>query len=176
MNKLDLILTDSLIFSTKEYPNPEKYEERVTIKAIVENKEGKIAFVTNPVHGFYILPGGGAESDNLTEEVKRECDEEINWEVAEVAEVVSIEEFRNREAKHYMTYCYSAKSTKELPSDTRTEDEKENGLEVVWLEKDEAIKKLLSQTESLKRGEIEFYNTGFNILRDYMFLKKYLDN
>ena len=174
MNKLDLILTDELVFPNNDYQKPDSYQERVTVKAIVENIEGKIAFVTNSVHGFYILPGGGAESDDLINEVIRECDEEINWEVGDIKDIASIEEFRNRDSKHYLTYCFSAKTIKELPEDTRTDDEKENGLEVVWIEKEEASKKLLSQVESLNKGEVEFYNTGFNILRDYMFFEEYV--
>jgi len=43
---------------------------------------------------------------------------------------------------------------------------------VVWVSMDEAIKTLKKETEQLKRGEVKFYNTGFNILRDYLFLCK----
>ena len=175
MNKLNLILTDELIFPAKNYPKPKKYQDRKTVKAIVENDKGEIAFVTNPIHKFYLLPGGGAESNDLVKEIKRECDEEINWEVDDVQEVTSIEEYRNKNAKHYTTYCFSSKPIKELPKDTRTNDEKHNKLEVRWINKKEALIKLLSQAESLKKEKVEFYNTGFNILRDYMFLQKYLE-
>ena len=31
---------------------------------------------------------------------------------------------------------------------------------------------LKKETRQLKKGEVSFYNTGFNILRDYLFLKE----
>ncbi len=174
MNKLDLILTDKLVFPVKNYLKPEKYEERKTVKAIVENNRGEIAFVTNPIHNFHLLPGGGAESNDLIKEIKRECAEEINWEIDDIKEIISIEEYKNRDAKHYTTYCFSARPKKKFAEDTRTEPEKKNRLEVKWINKKEALTKLSSQVKSLENGEVEFYNTGFNIFRDYLFLQKYL--
>ena len=175
MNKLDLIITDKLVFANEEYNIPKEYQDRITVKAIVENSEGKVAFITNPVHGFFLLPGGGAESDDLITEIKRECDEEINWEVDNLEDVASVEEFRNRDGKHYTTYCFKAKAIRELPEDTRTKEEKENGLEVVWLGKKDALDKLKSQKSLLEEGKIDFYNTGFNVLRDYLFFSEYLN-
>lgn len=176
MIKLDIILTDKLVFPEGGYPEPKEYRERKTVKAVVENGLEEIAFVTNPIHGFYLLPGGGAESGDLIEEIKRECDEEINWEIGEVKEVAIIEEYRNRKGLYSETCCFSAKTIKELPEDTRTEEERDTQLEVRWLNKKEALAKLLSQVETLKNGEVKFYNTGFDILRDYLFLQKYLED
>lgn len=174
MKKIDFKITDAMVFPNHDYKKPEKYQYRVTVKAIVENDNGDIALITNPVHGLFLLPGGGAESDDLVAEIKRECDEEINWEVDNIEDVASVEEFRNRDGKHYTTYCFSAKAVRELPEDTRTSEEKENGLEVVWLSKESALDKLRYQKEILEKGDIVFYNTGFNVLRDYIFLTEYL--
>ncbi len=61
-------ITDEDIFESPEFEKPEVFEKRTTVKAVVVNNEGKFGFVTNPAHGFYLLAGGGAESDDLKKE------------------------------------------------------------------------------------------------------------
>ena len=117
-----------------------------------------------------MLPGGGAESNDLEKEVEREALEEINYFVKIIKEVGKIEEFRNRNAKHYITTCFLAKTIKENEEDLRTEEEKKNGLIVQWFSYNEALKILSDQVEKVKNGEVEFYNTAFNIIRDNYFL------
>jgi len=167
-------ITDENIFENPEFEKPDIFEKRTTVKAVVINDEGKFGFVTNPVHGFYLLAGGGAESDDLEKEIGRECDEEINFEVEVLEEIGRVHEYRNRNAKEYETVCFAVKTIKELPEDTRTEDEKKNGLQVVWFDKNEAISVLKEQIEEVKKGEVRFYNTAFNIVRDNLFFNKYL--
>lgn len=173
MNYLKTIRDDD-IFDNPEFEKPDVFEKRITVKAVAINDDGKFGFMTNPVHGFYLLAGGGAESDDLEKEVRRECDEEINFEVEVLEEIGKVHEFRNRNAKEYETVCFAVKMIKELPEDTRTESEKKNGLSVVWLGKDEAIDILARQVEKVKKGEVGFYNTAFNIVRDGLFFNKYL--
>jgi len=173
MNYLKTI-TDDDIFENPEFEKPDIFGKRPTVKAVVVNDEGKFGFVTNPVHGFYLLAGGGAESDDLEKEIERECDEEINFEVEVLEEIGRIHEFRNRNAEESETVCFAVKTIKESPEDARTEDEKENGLSVVWLDKDKAIDVLTKQVEKVKNGEVGFYNTAFNIVRDDLFFNKYV--
>lgn len=163
-------LKDSDIFKNPEHPIPDKFEDRKTVKIIIENEKGEIALVTNPIHQLFLLPGGGAETDDLKEESKREALEESNCEVEIVKEVAAIEEFRNRNAKHYYTTCFLAKFIRESSEDLRTDEEKENGLETKWFSKDEALKIMKAQVEKVEKGEIYFYNTAFNVVRDYWFV------
>ncbi len=167
-------LKDEDIFKNPEFETPESFEKRITVKAIVQNDEGKFGFITNPVHNFFLLAGGGAESNDLEKEVTRECDEEINFEVEVIKEIGRIHEFRNRSKKEYETVCFLVKTLKATIEDTRTEDEKKNELNVVWFEKDEILKILENQEEKVKNGEVEFYNTAFNIIRDKAFFEEYL--
>ncbi len=167
-------ITDEDIFENPKFEKPDVFEKRTTVKAVVINDEGKFGFVTTFVNGFYLLAGGGAEGGNLEEEIKRECDEEINFEIEVLREVGRIHEYRNRNAKEYETVCFIARTMKELPEDTRTEDEKKKDLHVVWIGKNEAINILKEQVEKVKRGEVEFYNTAFNIVRDELFFNEYL--
>ena len=170
------VLQSSDIFPKSDIKKPEKYTERQTVKAIVLNKKGEVALVTNPIHNLYLFPGGGAESNNLESEIIRECLEEINQEVKITGIVGKTKEFRDRDAQKYITTCFVAKAIKQVKKDTRTKDEIENGLKVVWMSKKELKNIFEIQDKKVRAGEINFYNTAFNIVRDFEFLKEYLNN
>lgn len=171
---MDYLVTlhDKDAFPQSVYSAPDHYEKRVTVKAVVKNKIGQYGFVTNPVHGFYLLTGGGAESKDLAQEIKRECAEEIGYEVEIVRELGRIHEYRNRDAKEYVTVCFLVETKKEVYEDLRTENEKMNGLSVMWFDGKEAQKILKEQVAKVKKGEVGFYNTAFNIVRDQLFFKE----
>lgn len=164
-------LRDKDIFSNSEFSTPNNYGKRVTVKAIVKDEKGRFAFVTNQVHKLCLLAGGGAESNNLEEEIKRECLEEIFYEVEVIKEIGRIREFRDRDAKEYETICFLVKTIKETREDLRTDDEKNNNLSVVWFDSNEARKILAEQVVKVKAGEIDFYNTAFNVVRDQLFFE-----
>lgn len=161
------------VFPNSEIEKPEKYTQRQTVKAIVLNDKSEIALVTNSVHNLYSLPGGGADSDDLESEIIRECIEEINRNV-EITGIVGVtQEFRDRDKKEYITTCYSAFATGNVEEDMRTEDEIKNGLRVEWMSKESVRDIFREQSRKVKEGEISFYNTAFNILRDQEFLIEY---
>jgi len=166
------ILRDQDIFTNHEHKKPNSYKDRPTVKVIVKNDKGEIALVTNPVHNFFLLPGGGAESNDLEKEARRESLEEINYHIEITKEIAGTEEFRNREAKHYLSTCFLAKAISKSDKDRRTEKEKENGLNVQWFEYKKALEILKNQTQKVKNGEVGFYNTAFAIIRDYYFLNQ----
>jgi len=168
-------ITDKDIFKNPEFEKPNIFEIRTTVKAVVVNDEGRFGFVTNPVHGFYLLAGGGAEGDNLEEEIRRECNEEINFEVEVLKEIGRVYEYRNRDAREGETVCFAVKAIKETNKDTRTEEEKRNDLRVVWFDEDEATDILKKQVKGVKKGKVKFYNTAFNIVRDNLFFNEYLN-
>lgn len=150
-----------------------KYEDRPTGKAIVFDNEEKIALVGNKVNSFYLLPGGGIDSDESVEDgIVRECLEEIGCQVKLDQSLGIVEDYRTRDKKHCINYCYTAWLVGKKGELTLTEDEKKNGLHVIWVPLDEAISILEKETGQLKRGKVTFYNTGFNILRDFFFLKR----
>lgn len=168
-------ITDADIFQNPEFATRDTYEKRVTVKAIVENDCGEYAFVSNRVHGFILLPGGGAEGTDLEYEINRECEEELFYSVKNVQELFRVHEFRNRDAQESETVCFRARADKPSPEDTRTKDEKDNGMFVVWLTKEEAMKRLSAQKQKVANGEVRFYNTAFNIVRDYLFFSRFVD-
>jgi len=155
--------TDKDLFQNPEFPMPLEYIKRVTVKSIIVNAKGEYGFVTNPIHGFYLLAGGGAESNDLETEIKRECDEELNVEVEIIGKIGMAHEYRNRRSKEYETTCFLAKVIGELTEDTRTEDEKSDGLYPVWICEEEAMRVVKEQQEKVQRGEVDFYNTAFDM-------------
>lgn len=167
------ILKDKDVFANPEHPEPDKWKERQTVKIIIENDKGEIALVTNPFHKMFLLPGGGAESNDLEKEAEREALEETRCFVAIKEKIANLEEFRNRNAKHYSTTCFSAKVAKESKKDLRTEKEKQNGLETRWFSREEVLQIMEKQLEKVKKGEIGFYNTAFDAVRDYNFLNHF---
>ncbi len=58
-----------------------------------------------------------------------------------------------------------------IKEDLRTESEKKNGLNVVWCTPEEAEEKFKQEEILLHEGKIDFYNTGFNIVRDHILFK-----
>lgn len=163
------ILHDKDIFSKPTYKTPNHYEKRVTVKAVARNEKGQFAFVTNPIHKFCLLAGGGTESADIEKEIKRECLEELHYEVDVVEMIGKICEFRDRDAKEYETICFFVKTKREINEDLRTEDEKNNNLSVVWLDGEDAKKVLKEQVTKVKNGEMLLYNTAFNAVRDQIF-------
>jgi len=171
-----ITITDKDVFLEPAFEKPSVFEKRVTVKAIVMNKKGQIALVSNDVHGIYLLPGGGAETFNLENEITRECEEEIGYTVELIGRVGQTKEFRNREAKEYTTTCFVAVAGNKVHEDRRTIDERNNNLRVEWLDQEAVSQIFAKQKKALQKGDVKFYNTAFNILRDGLFLESYLLN
>jgi len=171
-----ITITDKEVFLKPAFEKPPVFEKRATVKAIVTNEKEEIALVTNDVHGIYLLPGGGAETLNLKNEIIRECEEEIGYTIELKGEVGQTQEFRNREAKEYETTCFLAVVKTKLSEDLRTIDEQNNDLRVEWFDQKNVSQIFAKQKEALHKGEIKFYNTAFNILRDGSFFDSYLLN
>jgi 8-oxo-dGTP diphosphatase len=147
------------------------FEDRLTGKAIVFDHKNNIALVGNKVNSFCLLPGGGINKNESVEKgLIRECLEEIGCHVKLLDYIGTVEDYRDRDKKHCVSYCYMAQLMGEKGELQLTEKEKKNGIHVNWVSLNEAVQILEKEVEQLKRGEVKFYNTGFNILRDHLFL------
>ncbi len=153
------------------------FEDRITGKAIIFDQYNNIALVANKVNSYRLLPGGGVETgESIENGIMRECKEEIGCIVDSLSYVGTTEDYRNRDKKHCISHCYSGRVVGEKGELKLTESEKSNGLHVVWVSLDEAISILSSELQMLKEGKVEFYNTGYNILRDHIFLVEFKNN
>lgn len=161
------------VYPSREVSVETVYQDRITGKAIVCDVEGKIALVGNAQNSILQLPGGGVDPDeDLREGVIRECREEIGCKVVIQAEVGMIDDYRSRDGKHCLNYCYVTSVVGEKGMPEYTAEEAAIGMYTKWVSAAEALEFFESQRNQLERGEITFYNTGFNILRDYLFLQQ----
>jgi len=147
------------------------FEDRLTGKAIVFDQENNVALIGNKVNSFYLLPGGGINKDESVKNgIVRECLEETGCHVRLLDYIGTVEDYRDRDKKHCVSYCYTAQLMGEKGELQLIENEKKNGIYVNWVSLNEAVQILEKEVGQLKRGEVKFYNTGFNILRDHLFL------
>lgn len=148
-----------------------EFEDRLTGKAIIFDEGKNIALVGTKVNTFYLLPGGGIdEGESIEEGIIRESLEEVGCKINLLKNIGVVEDYRNRDKKHCISHCYSAEIIGEKGELKLTADEEKNGLHVIWVSLGEAITILEKEVAQLKKGEVLFYNTGFNILRDHLFL------
>lgn len=146
------------------------WKDRPTGKVVLFNDQNQIALIGNKVNDFFLLPGGGIENgESILEGVKRECQEETGCEIEIINELGATEDFRLRDSKHCISFGYTAKVVSYgIPN--LTESEIDIGAYVKWLTVSEAIELFDLQEEKVKKVEVKFYNTCFNILRDSLFV------
>ncbi len=151
------------------------WKDRPTGKVVLLNEKGDVALISNKVNDFSLLPGGGIEENEpILDGIRRECREETGCEI-EIQDALGItEDFRSRDNKHCISYGYSAKVTS-YGMPTLTESEIDIGAYVKWLPLLEAAELLRLQEEKVRAGEVKFYNTCFNTIRDSLFLHRALE-
>lgn len=161
------------VYPDKEINTGIEYADRITGKAIVVDDENKIALVGNKQNEFLQFPGGGIDKDeDIKEGIIRECLEEIGCAVTILEEVGCIDDYRPRDKKHCINYCYFAKVLGIKGNPKHTEDESTIGMYTKWVSVKEVSDIFKKQKEELMAGKVTFYNTGFNILRDYLFFEE----
>lgn len=180
MNNLDVIKNSEILMSLRDkdiFPNTidvvdAVFEDRLTGKIVLFNDEGRIALMGNAVNDFFILPGGGVENgESILDGIRRECREETGCEI-EIQKALGVtEDFRSRDSKHCISFCYSAKVVS-FGAPMLTEGETKIGVYVKWFSLPEARELFALQEEKVKAGEVKFYNTCFNIMRDSFFIRR----
>lgn len=161
------------IYPEKQSDESIEYSERITGKAIVLDTGNNIALIGNRQNEFLLLPGGGIDaSENLQTGIIRECLEETGYSVNILDEVGCIDDYRPREKKHCISYCYTARVIGDKGDTKHTENEAGIGMYTKWVTLEEASDIFKKQKLELDSGKVAFYNTGFNIVRDFLFLEE----
>jgi ADP-ribose pyrophosphatase YjhB (NUDIX family) len=167
-----LVVHDKDIFPDAPDTASIVWRDRPTVKAVLFNEDDDIALIGNKVNDFFLLPGGGIDDgESATDGLRRECREEVGCEVEVLDELGMTEDFRSRDSKHCISSGYSAKVISHgTPS--LTEKEADVGAYVKWIPLSEAKALLTAQEAKVKAGEVKFYNTCFNTIRDLFFIRR----
>lgn len=176
MKKIATIYQRDVFPEMIEDPNIE-YVDRNTGKAIVIDSDGKIGLVGNKQNDFLQLPGGGIdEGEDVAQGVIRECLEEIGCNVELKSEIGVIDDYRPRDKKHCINFCYIVAVVGEKGEVSHTDDESNIGMYTKWVDVETVLDIFKKQERDLKEGRVTFYNTGFNILRDLKFFEDAIAN
>ena len=147
-----------------------KYKLRRAARAIVMDKDGKVAILNASKYGYHKIAGGGIEEgEDIKTALVREIHEETGCVAVIKDEVGIIIEYRDTVVQ--ISYCYIA-HVKKYGEPHFTKSEKAEGFSLEWYTLNEAIKKF-------KGDDLSEYGVKFMSTRDSLFLKeakKILDN
>jgi ADP-ribose pyrophosphatase YjhB (NUDIX family) len=167
-----MTLYDKDIFPNTPDVTDVVWKDRPTVKAVIFNEANEIALIGNKINDFFLLPGGGVENgESVLDGIVRECQEETGCGIEVQNALGKTEDFRLRDSKHCISFGYSAKVTS-YGTPTLTEDEADIGAYVKWLPLSEAVELFRLQEEKVRAGEVAFYNTCFNTIRDSLFIRR----
>lgn len=142
-----------------------EYRVRKAARAVVFDKQGKVAILHASKHDYHKIAGGGIESgENIRVALAREIYEETGCTAVVKDEVGIIIEYRDTIKLLQISYCYVA-YVKKHGEPHFTKSEKDEGFELEWFSVDEALKKF-------KKDNLSTYGAKFMSTRDSIFLKE----
>jgi 8-oxo-dGTP diphosphatase len=164
--KLLKTIKHSDLFPEDKRENEAKYLIRKAARAVVFDDDNKIAILRVTKHNYHKIPGGGVEkNEDITEALEREALEETGCKISVTGEIGEIVEFRDKLDLEQKSYCYLAKVIGEKSQPNFTEEESDDGFEILWTTMDEAI-------EILKKDKPDDYEGKFIQVRDLCFLEE----
>ena len=147
-------------------PAPREWKERKAARAVVFDKDGDTALLYVSSKNYHKIAGGGIEEgEDIETALRREIMEEIGCSITNIRQLGIIEEYRNEDALHQISYCFLADVSGEKGSPDFDSGEIADGFEGTWLNLSEAIQKLEDE-----RNVVD-YEGKFIRLRDLTFLK-----
>ncbi|MFH1456099.1 MAG: NUDIX domain-containing protein [archaeon] len=143
-----------------------KYRLRMAARAVLLDKNNKIALLHVTKHHYHKLPGGGIEDEEqILAALQREIMEEAGCTLNVKENVGIIIEYRDEHEILQLSFCYLGNVKENSKKLDFTEKEISLGFELIWVDINEAI-------ELLEKAEPTSYSGKFIIKRDLTFLKK----
>jgi 8-oxo-dGTP diphosphatase len=153
--------------------DPAGFYYRKAARAVVSDADGAVALLHVSKHGYYKLPGGGLEDgEDIALALERELKEEIGC-VAEVtAELGEIIEYRDYWEMVQTSYCFMATVVGAKGVPELTEEELQDGFEVVWAKDLPAALALTESAQSDDIGILFMQRRDVTLLRAALALQK----
>ena len=144
--KVELVPSECIEhFRDKDFGLPENgdestFDERTASRAVLIDKDYRVALINAKNRGYYKLPGGGIDPGELiTEALHREVIEEAGWKIEPFYTLGYTHETRHKFGQFNISYAFLARAT-EFVGNNLMDDEEEDGFELEWFNNiDEAI-------------------------------------
>ncbi len=127
-------------FGLPEDEDEETFVTRSGSRAVLIDKDFRVALMNAKNRGYYKLPGGGIdEGELISEALHREVIEEAGWKIEPLATLGYTHETRHHFKQFNIAYAFLARVT-EFVGNKLEEDEAEDGFELEWFDNiDDAI-------------------------------------
>lgn len=133
MNNVILTLDQNVIDPNASVEDRAHYQIRHAARAVLKDENGRVALMFAGQRQYYKLPGGGIdEGEDVLEALARELLEETGCTAKVTGEIGIVEEWRNFEELHQISYAFSTTKVEQVSSPAFTQSELEEGFEVRW--------------------------------------------
>jgi len=138
---------------TEEMAN--NFKPRLAARGLVFDEKNNVAVLPVSNHNYYKLPGGGIEEGEDSQlAFRRECLEEIGFDVEVISEVGSIVEYRGLISVIQTSYCYVGRVVGRKKEIHLTEHEISQGFkQPLWVPFQEALKLISTSTPNNWEGD-----------------------
>lgn len=144
----------------------DSFKPRNATRAIVFDKDGKVALVHVSKHDYYMLPGGGIEDgEDSRNGLNREITEELGCKIEITSEIGIAEVYFGRWSKKQVDYCYTARVIGSDNDKNLTNFESEEGHNVIW------ANNILDAAELVTQAKPENLDGKLVKARDLVFLE-----
>lgn len=147
-------------------------------RGIVQRKDGLIAIFNKKNKNEYKLPGGGIEEgENPEVAFEREVLEETGCKITDINLLGITKELKSLDNFQQISYVFTSKVSEVAKNLNLTQQEIDEGGELIWLEPEEALKKITNCINALKPSNYEnLYFLKFMNYRDREILKYFIEH
>jgi len=166
----------TLLILNSNSSEPEDYEIRKTVKAIIVNNNGEIL-----LFGSSLVGGGVEEGETDEQALYREAMEEVGMQIEIGKSMGEVIQYRDFLKKKYIVNGYVCTYVATI-SDPTSDQRDERGVKAVWKKPEDVIAQLESDVKSLKTGDPSAYEGDtyqsklYNRETTVALLKEFLSN